>query len=425
MSFRVSVPLKQAIVTANPAPLPSSQDTQILSNTNGVNSFSYSGYNFRGSNMFPENTVDISAFSYFDSTSGKFAGGVLAPNGKIYCIPHDANYVAIINPYTKTVDRTTIINVDGGITQGGKWYGGVLAPNGNIYCVPFSSSNIMKINIFTNTVSYITGITFANYPTIGSSNAQKWIGGVLAPNGKIYCSPYFAECALIIDTTNDTVNLTDISGVRATNPVYNRLLWKTDLFPESFGGAVLHPNGKVYFTACNANGVLQIDPTNNTIDASSYIYPPPFFLTGATNRFKAFGSCLGPDNNIYISPFGGSTRYFIKVDVTKDISNQQFTRVTPNIPDASLSTFQGVVCAFNGKMYSIPTSSTSVGIIDPITNSVDLTTMSNIPNLYSGGVLGPDGVIYCIPRNASRIMTIKTGIPSLQPWMLGSTFNKF
>jgi len=96
MSLRLSVPLKQAIVTTNPTPLPSSQDTQILSNTNGVNSFSYTGYNFSSSNMFPENTVDISAFSYVDSATGKYSGGVLGPDGVIYCIPRDASTIMTI-----------------------------------------------------------------------------------------------------------------------------------------------------------------------------------------------------------------------------------------------------------------------------------------------------------------------------------------
>ena len=51
MSFRVNTP-KTVIVAPTPTPLPPSQDTQILTNVNGVNTFSYPGYNFDGSDMF-------------------------------------------------------------------------------------------------------------------------------------------------------------------------------------------------------------------------------------------------------------------------------------------------------------------------------------------------------------------------------------
>jgi hypothetical protein len=69
-----------------------------------------------------------------------------------------------------------------------------------------------------------------------------------------------------------------------------------------------------------------------------------------------------------------------------------------------------------------------VAIINPVTSTANLTTISGIPisgSAYSGGVLGPDGIIYCIPRNAPTIMTIKTGYPNLQPWMMSPEFNKF
>jgi hypothetical protein len=290
MSLRVNSRLKPTLLTTNLTPLPPSIDTQILSNIDNTTSFSYSGYNFNTADLFSEDTVDISAFSYFDSTSGKFAGGVLAPNGKIYCVPFNANYVAIINPYTKTVDTTSITNVQGGRTNSAKWYGGVLAPNGKIYCVPYNASNILIINTLNNSVSYITGITQANYPSlntyVSNGDQDKWIGGAIASNGKIYCAPYFARCSLIIDTNNDTVNLTDIANVDISS--YPGLIIRgLTTNQENFGGAVLGPNGRIYFTPSNANGVLQINPINNTTDGSSYIYPPNIYDTG--NRYKSFG----------------------------------------------------------------------------------------------------------------------------------------
>ena len=81
-----------------------------------------------------------------------------------------------------------------GASLGGsyKWLGGALAPNGKIYCVPVHAEDILIIDPSTNT---------ATRSTLGASLAgsENWQGGVLAPNGKIYCAPANAADILIID----------------------------------------------------------------------------------------------------------------------------------------------------------------------------------------------------------------------------------
>jgi hypothetical protein len=92
-------------------------------------------------------------------TSGgaKWSGGVLAPNGKIYGIPYDSSGVLVIDPTT----ITTSILVDFPIhllniaEETKKWVGGVLAPNGKIYGVPYDSGSILEINPYTNQLSLI------------------------------------------------------------------------------------------------------------------------------------------------------------------------------------------------------------------------------------------------------------------------------
>jgi len=51
-SFRVSGP-KTVVVSPTPPGLPPSQDTQVLTNVNGQNIFSYPDYNYKGNNMIP------------------------------------------------------------------------------------------------------------------------------------------------------------------------------------------------------------------------------------------------------------------------------------------------------------------------------------------------------------------------------------
>jgi hypothetical protein len=90
-------------------------------------------------NSLPENAI-----SFFDNFSGsdKWFGGVLAPNGKIYGIPHNSTSVLIIDPVTNTADTTTIT----GLTGINKWQGGVVAPNGKIYCIPGNNTSVLVIN---------------------------------------------------------------------------------------------------------------------------------------------------------------------------------------------------------------------------------------------------------------------------------------
>ena len=42
---------------------------------------------------------------------------------------------------------------------------------------------------------------------------HKWAGGVLAPNGKIYCVPIIPESVLIIDPVTNTAETTSIYGL--------------------------------------------------------------------------------------------------------------------------------------------------------------------------------------------------------------------
>eukprot|EP00049_Salpingoeca_infusionum_P009955 m.169329 g.169329 ORF g.169329 m.169329 type:complete len:159 (-) comp14492_c2_seq1:63-539(-) len=94
----------------------------------------------------------------------KWAGAVLAKNGKIYGMPRKADSVLIIDPETNTVDTTTM----GGLEAGGanKWGNGALGPDGRIYAPPFDTSDaVLIIDPQTNTTDMTTlsGISVGGY----------------------------------------------------------------------------------------------------------------------------------------------------------------------------------------------------------------------------------------------------------------------
>jgi hypothetical protein len=73
----------------------------------------------------------------------KWYGGVLAPNGKIYGIPHSSTQVLEIDPETQN------ITLFGSLSGTAKWIGGVLAPNGKIYGIPFNSTQVFVLQLWS------------------------------------------------------------------------------------------------------------------------------------------------------------------------------------------------------------------------------------------------------------------------------------
>ena len=94
--------------------------------------------------------------------------------------------------------------------------------------------------------------------------------------------------------------------------------------------------------------------------------------------------------------------------------------------DTIRRTYLGAL-APNGKIYGIPRDSSSVLIIDPLTNTADTTTISGLSGAgeWAGGVLAPNGKIFGIPGTSSSVLVINTGLPKFPPWMLKPQFNKF
>jgi hypothetical protein len=91
---------------------------------------------------------------------------------------------------------------------------------------------------------------------------NKWSGGILAPNGKIYGIPTTSESVLIIDPETDEANITDISGLSGGNK------WR---------GGVLAPNGKIYGMPFNSDSVLKINTGLPKL--------PPWMLQAYFNKF--------------------------------------------------------------------------------------------------------------------------------------------
>jgi len=88
-------------------------------------------------------TQNVTLFGSLSSDSGKWAGGVLAPNGKIYGIPRESTQVLEIDPETQNV------TLFGNFSGAGKWIGGVLAPNGKIYGISYNNTQVLCLQLMS------------------------------------------------------------------------------------------------------------------------------------------------------------------------------------------------------------------------------------------------------------------------------------
>lgn len=353
-------------------------------------------HQFKG---FPQNTVSTSLTVSPTPLAPAWAGGVLAPNGRIYGIPYNAQSVLIYDPVTDMIDTTTIVNTFFCDLAGtAKWVGGVLAPNGKIYCIPYNATTVLVIDTLANVANTLT---ITGLP----ATAAKWAGGVLAPNGKIYCMAYDSSNFLVINPVTDTTYTIGTAS-----------------FPNKHIGGVLAPSGYIYcipYTGGPSNSIRVINTTTDTVTT-------PFAGTSPTGTAMYIGGVLAPNGKIYCIPHsaagsGGNT----------------FLVITPNSTGGGSLTYEGLqylgstkfaggVLAQNGRIYCIPYDKSDVVVVDPTVTPATSTFFGSLPGSakWYGGVLAPNGCIYGIPYNSTSILKINTSLPLNSPWMLEAAFNK-
>jgi hypothetical protein len=137
--------------------------------------------------------------------SAAFYGGVLLPDGRVFCVPYNSTSARIYNPATDTLTTPT-----GTYPGSGAFRGGVLLPDGRVFCVPGNSTSARIYNPATDTLTTPSG----TYP-----GSAAFIGGVLLPDGRVFCVPYNSTSARIAGpTATNNFSLPVLLG-----PTFNKL----------------------------------------------------------------------------------------------------------------------------------------------------------------------------------------------------------
>lgn len=336
------------------------------------------------------------------ANTGKWIGAVLAPNGKIYCIPNSTNTFLIINPAAGTA---TTSNLGASFSGDSQYWGGVLGRDGKIYCIPSQATTILIVDPTTDTATTNTfGVNLAgNY---------KWQGGVLGRDGKIYCAPNDSTDILIIDTINNT----------ATRATLGMSLTGTN----KYTCAVLGANGSIYCIPGSRTDILLIIPTDPVQSLQSNLG-----TTIPTGANKWIGAVLAPNGRVYCVPYNYDGILILDTSPTQGVP--VISQLGWNL---GMTGYLGGVLGVDGKIYLMPWSivNANVGIITPSTGSPpgsftkDNTNNGGTTFVFGGGALGPNGVIYGVPYyEANTILRITPSTTPVFNSALFQTpyFNKF
>ena len=255
----------------------------------------------------------------------------------------------------------------------------------NLHNTKPSSINSTKIiNILSNNFNEFNkpwymdnSYNLTTGPAHGHNSTQRFLGGVLAPNGKIIFAPLASSYIGVYDPITNTY--TD-------GPEHYRGY-------AAFHGGVLAPNGKIIFVPYQSAYIGIYDPITNTYTDGPVITP-----TGA--RF--FGGVLAPNGKIILIPYW-DTEY---IGIYDPIAN---TYTTGESVGLEYGGFRGGVLAPNGKIILVPNTSPNVGIYDPITDTYETAGPVNGEisgpsyGFFSGGVLAPNGKIILVPSKSPVI----------------------
>ena len=193
----------------------------------------------------------------------KWWGAILAPNGRVYCIPLESPRILEIDPENLTDSGISLVGPEftsaiyPELTSTHKWAGGALAPNGKIYAFPSGAPRVLQID----PTDFSTAGTKMVGPVVTPAVWAAWSSGALAPDGRIYVLPNEASGVLVIDPVLLDADPDSPSGVYSFEVTPSPLTLGAAM---KFHGATLAPNGKIYaFPWFSATRVLEIDPHAN------------------------------------------------------------------------------------------------------------------------------------------------------------------
>jgi hypothetical protein len=336
---------------------------------------------------------------------------------KVYTIPWRYSFIDVIDPNNTSsagTKRYQIPRYKGeraafngfGIRAFQYFRGGVLAPDGSIYCIPRDIPAILKIDLTivgNNPLNPARGMKWIGDFTFART---KWNGGVLGNDGKIYTIPASSNDILVIDTNekNPLKQVTTLVIPEAFQDPENpdEILLDEDVIFTNTGdkwvSGIRATNDRIYFLPHNARFVLEINPAGLTPQQKVRPVGPDLGIGP-----KTLGGSLAPNGLIYCVPTNqgetGQTRYILIID-PRDVNNVKVYKkynTQIEVEGGSVPWSDGIF-ADNGSMYCVPNAIQSILVItpdygtedDPDGSTYSVTTFGNLNIGRNGNLLPAD-----------------------------------
>ena len=118
--------------------------------------------------------------------------------------------------------------------------------------------------------------------------------------------------------------------------------------------------------------------------------------------------------------------YRASIAATNNSAGVRDTLITPSGTYPGTDAFVGGVLLPDGRVYCVPYSSATARIYDPVRDTL-VTPSGTYPgtDAFSGGVLLPDGRVFCVPRNSTSARIYGGGESYSMDVLLSGYFNKY
>ena len=316
----------------------------------------------------------------------KWRGIVKGNNKCLYCIPFYAKQILKIDPSNN--DQTTLV---GQIYEGDfKWYNG-FAHGDFIYGIPYNAKQFLKYNIITETSELVGG------DIILEEDDFKWRSGAFADDGCFYCFPYEHNRILKFNPKDDTVVFVgeEMEGY------------------YKFSGTVKAKNGCLYGIPFDASRVAKFNVAIEEVTFIGDNYGDDGDEDDSFDVYKGsswMGGFEGTDDNIYGVPFNQNR--WLKIDIVTETTSL----IGDDLSKYGNYKYDGGVVGEDRIVYAIPSDANIITKLNTTTQQMSEVRNRHDGNYnvdsgddkWSGGVLHPNGHIYCAPYCNKNVLKIKT-----------------
>ncbi len=210
---------------------------------------------------------------------------------------------------------------------------------------------------------------------------EKYLGGNLGVDGKIYAIPGMAPRVLRIDPKTDTVEL--------VGPEFKgQFKWLRGVSAKDGQGREV-----IYGLPCHASSVLKIVPDTGEVTTIGDI---------GKGLWKYHGGAYA---NGYVFAIPQKAERVLRINCATD----EVDMIGPEYK-GECKWYGGLVGPADGCIYGVPQCAGTVLRIDPL--SMNVSTFGDFKERggwqWHGGVIGPDGAIYSVPAHADSVLRIDT-----------------